>query len=130
MSKKLTDYFFKRKDKVSSTTPTEQSTSVNGSSSVNDDANMLDVNNPTVNTPDVNTPTVNNPVNISSRMISEDIGAPYHPSSSFNFPKTTFGKQVRSCQASWFIKYPWPHYDERFVHFLVGILLGESHNYG
>ena len=128
MSKKLTDYFFKRKDKVSSTTPTEQSTSVNGSSSVNNDANMLDVNNPTVNTPDVNTPAVNNPVNISSRMISEDIEAPYHPSSLFNFPKTTFGKQDRSCQASWFIKYPWLHYDERFVHFLVGMLLGESHN--
>ena len=44
MSKKLTDYLFKRKDKVSSTTTTEQSTSVNGSSSVNNDANMLDVN--------------------------------------------------------------------------------------
>ena len=78
---------------------------------------MLDVNNPTVNTPDVNTPAVNNPVNISSRMISEDIEAPYHPSSSFNFPKTIFGKQDRSCQASWFIKYPWLHYSERFVHF-------------
>ena len=89
---------------------------------------MLDVNNPTVNTPDVNTPAVNYPVNISSRVISEDIEAPYHPSSSFNFPKTTFGKQDRSCQASWFIKYHWLHYDERFVHFLVGMLLGESHN--
>ena len=89
---------------------------------------MLDVNNPTVDTPDVNTSAVNNPVNVSSRMISEDIEAPYHPSSSFNFPKTTFGKQDRSCQASWFIKYPWLHYDERFVHFLVGMLLGESHN--
>ena len=89
---------------------------------------MLDVNNPTVNTPDVNTPAVNNPVNISSRMIREDIEAPYLLSSSFNFPKTTFDKQDRSCQASWFIKYPWLHYDERFVHFLVGMLLGESHN--
>ena len=97
MSKKLTDYFFKRKDKVSSTTPTEQSTSVNGGSSVNNDVNMLDVNNPTVNAPDVNIPAANNPVNISSRVISEDIEAPYHPSSSFNFPKTTFGKQYRSC---------------------------------
>ena len=58
----LTDYFYKRKDKVSSTTATEQSTSVNCSSSVNNDANMLDVKNPTVNTPDVNTPVVNNPV--------------------------------------------------------------------
>ena len=128
MSKKLTDYFFERKDKVSSATPTEQSTSVNGSSSVNNDPNMVDVNNPTVNTPDVNTPAVNNPVNISSRMISEDKEAPYHPSSSFNFPKTTFGKQDRSCQGSWFFKYPWLHYDERFVHFLVGMLLGKSHN--
>ena len=64
MSKKLTDCFFKREDKVSSTTPTEQSTPFNGSSSVNKDGNMLDVNNPTVNTPDVNTPAVNNPVNI------------------------------------------------------------------
>ena len=124
----LTDYFYKRKDKVSSTTPTEQSTSVNCSSSVNNDANMLDVNNPTVNTSDVNTPAVNNPVNISSRMISEDIEAPYHTSSSFNFPKTTFDKQDRSCQASWFTKYPWLHYNERFVHFLVGMLLGENHN--
>ena len=128
MSKKLTDYFFKRKDKVSSTPPTERSASVNGSSSVNNDANMLDVNNPAVNTPDVNTPAVNNPVNISGRMISEDIEAPYHPSSSSNFPKITFGKQDRSCQASWSIKYPWLHYDESFVYFLVGMLLGESHN--
>ena len=128
MSKKLTDYFFKRKDKVSSMTPTEQSTSVNGSSSVNNDANMLDVNNPTVNAPGVNTPAVNNPVNISSGMISEDKEAPYHPSSLFNSPKTTFGKQDRSCQASWLIKYPWLHYDERFVHFLLGMLLGERRN--
>ena len=128
MSKKLTDYFFKRKDKVSSTTLAEQSTSVNGSSSVNSDANMLDVNNPTVNTPDVNTPAANNPVNISSLMISEDREASYHPSSSFSFPKTTFGKQDRSCQASCFLKYFRLHYDERFVHFLVGMLLGESHN--
>ena len=86
MSKKLTDYFFKRKDKVSSATPTEQTASINDSSPVNNDANMLDVNNPTVN------------------------------------------KQDRSCQASWFIKYPSLHYDERFVHFLVSMLLGESHN--
>ena len=128
MSKTLTDYFFKRKDKASSTTPTEQSTSVNGRSSVSNDANMLDVNNPTVNTPDVNTPAVNNPVNISSRMIRQDIEAPYHPSISFNFPKTTFGKQDQSCQAFWFIKYPWLHCNERFVHFLVGMLLGESNN--
>ena len=89
---------------------------------------MFDVNNPTVNTPNVNTPAVNNPVNISSRMISEDIEAPYHPLSSFNFPKTTFGKQDRPCQASWFIKYPWLHSDERFVHFLLAMLLSESHN--
>ena len=73
MSKKLTDYFFKRKDKVSSTPPTEQSASVNDSSSVNNDANMLGVNNPAVNTPDVNSPAVNNPINVSGRMISEDI---------------------------------------------------------
>ena len=89
---------------------------------------MLDVQNPTVNTPDVNTPAVNNPVNISSCMISKDIEAPSHSSSSFNFPKTTFGKQEQSCQGSWFIKHPWLHYDERFVHFLVGMLLGENHN--
>ena len=89
---------------------------------------MLDVNNLTVNTPDVKTPAVNNPVNTSSRMISEDTEAPYHLSSWFNFPKTTFGKQDRSYQASWFIKYLWLHYDERFVHFLLGMLLGESHN--
>ena len=40
----------------------------------------------------------------------------------------TFVKQDRSCQGSWFIKYPWLHYDERFVHFLVGMFLGKSHN--
>ena len=51
-----------------------------------------------------------------------------NPSSSFKFRKTTCGKQDRSCQASCFIKYPWLHYDERFVHFLVGMLLGESYN--
>ena len=52
MSKKLTDYFFKRKD-VSFTTPNGQSTSVNGSSSVNNDVNMLDVNMLDVNNPNV-----------------------------------------------------------------------------
>ena len=37
---------------------------------------------------------------------------PCQPSSSFSFPKTDFGKQNRSCQSQWFIKFSWLDYDE------------------
>ena len=34
------------------------------------------------------------------------IETPYHPPNAFSFPKTTFGKKDRSCQASWFVQFP------------------------
>lgn len=38
---------------------------------------------------------------------------PFHPSSSFLFPKTAFGKQNRSCQSRWFTDYNWLDYNEK-----------------
>ena len=82
------------------------------------------VNIPAVNRSNVNTPVVNNPINTcSSEMTIDDVEKPYHPSSSFNFPKAKCGKQDRSCQASWFSKYPWLHYDARFVYMLMHFLV-------
>ena len=37
--------------------------------------------------------------------------APHHPAN-FNFPKRSFGKSLRSCQASWFNQFSFLHYDE------------------
>ena len=40
---------------------------------------------------------------------------PNQPTSSFQFPKRTFGKTKivsRSCQCSWFARWPFLHYDE------------------
>ena len=34
--------------------------------------------------------------------INDSIEKPFHPK---------FGKKDRSCQASWFVKFPWLHYD-------------------
>ena len=51
----------------------------------------------------------------------DDIETPYHPPNTFSFPKTTFGKKDRSSQASWFVKFPWLHYDERYIHFGIQI---------
>ena len=36
---------------------------------------------------------------------------PFHPDSSFTFPKTTFGNKRRSCQAVYFKSCPWLSYD-------------------
>ena len=35
-----------------------------------------------------------------------------HQPQSFSFPKRQFGKAKRSCQASWFKRWPWLHYLE------------------
>jgi len=40
---------------------------------------------------------------------------PFHPPPDYSFPKTKSGSgsKLRSCQAHWFQKYPWLHYDEK-----------------
>ena len=87
MSKKLTDFFLSNKEKPTLTK--EQETSESAPANISND---------------------NSSQNFS---FSDDIETPYHPPSTFSFPKTTFGKKDLSCQASWFVKFPWLHYDER-----------------
>ena len=41
---------------------------------------------------------------------SEAIKVPFHPDRTYEFKKTMAGKQKRSCNYQWFIKYPWLHY--------------------
>ena len=41
---------------------------------------------------------------------------PYQPNDSFPFPKTSFGKQQRSCQSQWFKEFKWLDYDEKNDH--------------
>ena len=36
---------------------------------------------------------------------------PFHPGRKFIFPKRRFGARERSCQAQWFIDFPFLHYD-------------------
>ena len=43
---------------------------------------------------------------------------PFHPPATFCFPKTKICSRERSFQSSWFIKFPWLHYDVRFVEFM------------
>ena len=38
---------------------------------------------------------------------------PFHPPTTFCFPKTKIGSRERSCQSTWFQKFPWLHYDTR-----------------
>lgn len=38
---------------------------------------------------------------------------PFHPQTEYVFPKSRSGDKLRSCQAHWFIKFPWLHYDEK-----------------
>ena len=40
---------------------------------------------------------------------------PFHPASSFQFPKKKCGNRERPCQANWFQKSLWLHYDTRLV---------------
>ena len=35
----------------------------------------------------------------------------FHPPAGFSFPKRRFGDRERSCQAKWFVDYPFLHYD-------------------
>ena len=37
---------------------------------------------------------------------------PSHPDSTSAFPKTSFAKLNRSCQAQWFVEYKWLDYNE------------------
>ena len=39
----------------------------------------------------------------------------FHPASSFQFPKKKCCNRERPCEANWFQKFPWPHYDTRLV---------------
>ena len=55
--------------------------------------------------------------------------SPTHPPRHFIFPKRDFGQKKvvkRSCQASWFSKWPWLHYqqssDAVFCHVCVNAL--------
>ena len=38
---------------------------------------------------------------------------PFHPASSFQFPKKKCGNRERQCQANWFQKFAWLHYDTK-----------------
>lgn len=38
---------------------------------------------------------------------------PFHPPADHVFPKSKSGDKLRSCQAHWFTKFPWLHYDEK-----------------
>ena len=38
---------------------------------------------------------------------------PFHPQTEYVFPKSRSGDKLQSCQAHWFIKFPWLHYDEK-----------------
>ena len=38
---------------------------------------------------------------------------PFHPPQNFVFPKKQQGKQKRSCQAKWFVNFPWLHYNQQ-----------------
>ena len=38
---------------------------------------------------------------------------PFHPASSFQFPKKKCGNWERPCQANWFQKFAWLHYDTK-----------------
>ena len=38
-----------------------------------------------------------------------------NPPLNYLFPKTSIGKRERSCQSSWLKRFPWLHYDTRFV---------------
>ena len=48
---------------------------------------------------------------------------PFHPPENYTFPKSNIGKRERSCQASWFAKFPWLHYDERYMYISHRIIL-------
>lgn len=38
---------------------------------------------------------------------------PFHPPADYFFPKSKSGDKLRSCQAHWFKKFSWLHYDEK-----------------
>lgn len=41
---------------------------------------------------------------------NEIIKPPFHPHAGYEFKKTAFGKQKRSCQSHWFANFAWLHY--------------------
>ena len=41
-------------------------------------------------------------------------GEIFQPNKNYTFPKTLIGKRERSCQANWFEKFSWLHYDKRY----------------
>ena len=60
------------------------------------------------------TETAANPKEVVSDFDQADVNdGPFHPPSTFCFPKTKSGSRERSCQFTWFEKFPWLHYDSR-----------------
>ena len=89
MSKKLTDFFVSSsKEKTTLLEENEQ-----GASNSRNESNSAD---------DIGSHNV---------ATNDSIEKPFHLPITFSFPKTKFGKKNRSCQASWFVKFPWLHYD-------------------
>ena len=43
----------------------------------------------------------------------------FHPPKHYVFPKTRIADRDRSCQQHWFKDFPWLHYDERYIFFLI-----------
>ena len=54
----------------------------------------------------------------SKSLINPKPNIPFHPPLNYLFPKTSIGKRERSCQSSWLKRFPWLHYDTRFVNAL------------
>ena len=49
--------------------------------------------------------------------------AQFKPPTNFSFPKTKCSAQERSCQFSWFDKFPWLHYEIRLVYSAYFVLV-------
>ena len=47
----------------------------------------------------------------------------FKPPTNFSFPKTKYDARERSCQVSWFDKFPWLHYGTRLVYSVYFVLV-------
>ena len=50
-------------------------------------------------------------MDVASDSEHKEVSEPFHPGKSFQFPKKNYGSRQRSCQAQWFVDYPFLHYD-------------------
>ena len=50
-----------------------------------------------------------------SAVCSKTEGNIFQPDKNYTFPKTLIGKRERSFQASWLERFPWLHYDKRYL---------------